>query len=62
MTTPWQEEIVRSFVTTVSVTDQFTDSFDDFVDNRIGEIIKLLKPVRASDKDRWVEIKISGGT
>jgi len=62
MTTPWQEDIVKSFVASVPVTSQFTDSFDDFVNNRIGEIIKLLRPVRASDKDRWVEIKISGGT
>ena len=32
MTTKWQEQIVNSFVASVSPTVQFTDSFDDFVD------------------------------
>lgn len=58
----FQKQIVQSFVESVSITSQFTDSFDDFTTNRIKEIVSLLRPIRASDKDRWIEIKITGGT
>lgn len=62
MTTKWQEDILKSFVKEISPTKQFTDSFDDFVKNRIREVISLLKPIHAADGDRWIKIKILGGT
>ncbi len=62
MITKWQEDILKSFVKEISPTKQFTDSFDDFVNNRISEVISLLKPIRSADGDRWIEIKIVGST
>ena len=43
-----QESIVKRFVEEISPTQQFTDSYDDFVSNRVRELISLSRPIRAS--------------
>ena len=61
MTTPWQTEILKTFVQQISLTKQFTDSYDDFVNNRITETLGILKPIRSVSGDKWIEIRFSGG-
>lgn len=67
MTTVWQESIVKRFVKEISLTKQFTDSFDDFTSNRVREIISLMKPIKGNffsneGIEEFVKIQIVGGT
>jgi len=67
MTTPWQESIVKRFVKEISLTKQFTDSFDDFTKNRLREVVCLMRPIRAnyfnSDGDEQsITLTIMGGS
>ena len=61
MSTKWQKSIVKRFVTEISPTQQFTDSFDDFVSNRVRELISLSRPIRASyyatDGEKVISLK-----
>jgi len=58
----WQQSIVKRFVSEVSLTEQFTDSFDDFANVRIKEIISLMRPVRAESNDNSITLQLLGGS
>lgn len=66
MSTKWQESIVKRFIEEISPTQQFTDSYDDFVGNRVRELISLSRPIRASyyanEGEKFISLKITGGT
>ena len=62
----WQESIVKRFVNEISLTKQFTDSFDDFIQKRVREVIALQRPIRASTttegEEQTIHLKIRGGS
>lgn len=63
----WQESIVKRFVEEISLTKQFTDSFDDFVHHRIREIISLMRPIRANyfnseGEEQSITLQLLGGS
>ena len=66
MSTKWQKSIVKRFVTEISPTQQFTDSFDDFTNNRVRELISLTRPIKSSyyatEGEKSITLKITGGT
>jgi len=61
----WQDDIVSKFVQEISLTKQFTDSFNDFSSYRIREIISLLPPIKASyftdEGERTISLSLLGG-
>ena len=63
MSTKWQESIVKRFIEEISPTQQFTDSYDDFVGNRVRELISLSRPIRASyyanEGEKFISLKNS---
>ena len=62
----WQESIVKRFVSEISLTKQFTDSFDDFTQKRVQEVIALMRPIRTSTTingdEETITLKIRGGS
>lgn len=58
----WQESIVKRFVKEISLTKQFTDSFDDFTQCRVMEIISLMKPIKAQSQDNAITLRLTGGS
>ena len=58
----WQESIVKRFVKEISLTKQFTDSYDDFVKHRVREIVSLMRPIRANFEEDFIELQLTGGS
>ena len=58
----WQESIVKRFVKEISLTKQFTDSFDDFTQCRVKQIISLMKPIHAKSQDNSITLRFLGGS
>ena len=58
----WQESILKRFVKEISLTKQFTDSYDDFINNRVREIVSIMRPIRATSGEEYINLTLSGGS
>ena len=61
------ESIIQKYVKDVGLSRATTDSFDDFVNRRIREIISLMRPIHANcfmpdGTERIIDFIITGGT